>query len=309
MIASSQTTSSTADPAHTLRVAIIVLTWNGKALTLDCLESLVALDHMNTDIIVVDNASADGTPQAIEQRYGDRITVIVNEQNLGYSQGNNVGITHALDTGAGYILLLNNDTIVDRALVDNLLYAFATHARTGIAGPKIYFASPPDQIWFAGGEVSLAKGTARHIGIRHRDVGQFDSMREVDYVSGCALIAKREVFQTIGLLDPSYRAYFEDTDFCMRARRHGFEIRYVPAAKVWHRVSSSVGGQLSWRKMSQKFKSTLRFFARYSSLHHWLTIPLFFAFDVVRIVALVLRGRIRNVTDVENASGSGGDQP
>lgn len=286
------------------KVAIIVLTWNGKALTLACLESLMALDYAHAEVLVVDNASTDGTVEAIEAAYPNRFVIIRNKDNVGFSRGNNTGIRQALDRGADYVLLLNNDTVVDPLLVTSLIKPFAGDDRIGITGPKIYYASPPDQIWFAGGEISYAKGTARHIGIRERDVGQFDSMRDVDYISGCALMAARRVFDEIGFLDPSYGAYFEDTDFCVRARKRGFTIRYVPDGKVWHKISSSTGGQLSRRKIGMKLRSTLRFFGRYSSVHHWLTIPLFFALDVLRILMLVLGGRIRN-TNTENASPGG----
>ncbi len=274
-------------------VGIVVLTWNGKALTLSCLESVVRLSYANLAVIVVDNHSSDGTAEAIRTRYGDRLEIIVNEANLGFSRGNNIGIERALARGVEYVLLLNNDTVVDSALIASLLSVFRDHPRTGVVGPKIYYENPPDQIWYAGGRVSLARGITRHVGIRQKDVGQFDSVREVDYVTGCALMARREVFEKIGYLDPAYRAYFEDVDFCVRAKRAAYEIRYAPRGMVWHKISASTGGQVSWRKISQKFRSSLRFYGRYSAPHHWLVIPFFFIVDGVRIVALVLRGRIR----------------
>jgi hypothetical protein len=244
--------------------------------------------------MVVDNASQDGTVAAIRERYGDRVTVLENDANLGYAAGNNAGITRALAGGAEFILLLNNDTLVDPAFLDHLLAAMAASPEIGIAGPKTYYYDPPDRIWFAGGEVSLWRGTARHIGIRETDRGQYDTPRDVDYVSGCALLARREVFEKAGLLDTAYRAYFEDTDLCLRAARAGFRIRYVPAAKVWHRISASTGGQLSRRKVTRKLSSARRFFAAHARPWHWLTIPLFFALDVLRIGLLVLTGRIRD---------------
>jgi len=292
---------SPGEETATPRVGVVVLTWNSKVLTLDCLESLAGLSYTNADIIVVDNHSNDGSAEAIEEVYGPRVAVIRNDDNLGFSRGNNIGIQHALDRGAQFVLLLNNDTTVDPGLVDALLSVFTGHAPTGIVGPKIYYASPQDQIWYAGGEVLFARGAARHIGIRQRDVGQFDSVSSTDYVTGCALMARRDVFEKIGYLDPSYKAYFEDADFCMRAKQAGFDIRYTPSGKVWHKISSSTGGQLSRRKVSLKLQSTWRFFARYASPHHWLTIPVFFLFDVLRIVTLVALGRIRDTADADNA--------
>jgi len=275
------------------KVAIVILTWNGKELTLECLRSLDQLTTPNVEFIVADNASNDGTVDAIRSEWGDGVTIIENPSNLGFSKGNNVAIRHALDAGADYVLLLNNDTTVASDFVEHLLTPFADE-RVGITGPKIYYYSPADQIWFAGGEVHLSRGTAKHTGIRAKDRGQFDQQRQVDYVSGCALMAKRAVFERIGMLDPTYRAYFEDADFCMRARMAGYDIIYAPAARVWHKISASTGGQMSRQKIARKLKSSWKFFTRYARPYHWLTVPFFFAADVIRIVFLVTFGRIRN---------------
>jgi len=287
-------------------VAIVVLNWNGKQLTLDCVDSLLALEYDATSVIVVDNHSTDGTAEAVRSRYGERVILVENPRNLGFAAGNNVGIERALELGCEAIMLLNNDTIVSPSLLDALVPALFAADDIGIVGPKIYYAEPPDQIWFAGGEVHLARGTARHIGIRERDIGQFQTPRDIDYVTGCALLARRDVYERIGRLDDGYLAYYEDTDFCMRARRAGFRIRYVPEGTLWHRISASTGGQLGRRKISRKLKSTLRFLRRYASPRDWLTIPMFFTFDVIRIIMLALTGKIKDTGDIDQATrGSG----
>lgn len=255
---------------------------------------LVETTTPNVETVVVDNASNDGSADAVRTAFGGRVTVIVNDDNLGFASGNNVGIRYALEHGADFVLLLNNDTVVDAQLIDKMLRPFDERSGVGVTGPKIYFYNPNDQIWFAGGEVFLARGVSRHIGIRERDTGQFEDQRDVDYITGCALMASREVFESIGFLDPSYVAYYEDVDFCMRARRAGYRIVYVPGGKVWHKISASTGGQMSRRKINRKLKSTWKFFGRYARPWHWLTIPFFFLADVIRIVFLVLSGRIRN---------------
>jgi len=281
-------------PAPSPHIAVVVLAWNGRDLTLDCLRSLAAVKTGNLHILLVDNGSSDDTVGAVRALGDTRVSVLENGANLGYAAGNNAGIRQALSDGADYILLLNNDTLVDPLFVDELLAAMNTDAAVGIAAPKIYFSDPRDQIWFAGGEVHLWRGTARHTGIREMDRGQYDTPHDIDYASGCALFARRAVFERAGLLDPAYQAYFEDTDLCLRARNAGFRIRFVPTAHVWHRISASTGGQLSARKVRRKLASTRRFFCTHARPWHWLTIPLFFALDVVRIGLLVLAGRIRN---------------
>jgi GT2 family glycosyltransferase len=275
-------------------IAIIVLNWNGRDLTLDCLRSLEGVTTPNLRTVLVDNASADGTVEAVRRRYHDRVTIIQNADNLGFAAGNNVGIRQALADGADFILLLNNDTVVAEDFVDHLVKPMLDTPGIGITAPKIYYAEPEKQIWFAGGEISLWRGTAKHTGIRAMDAGQFDTAHDIDYASGCAFLARRAVFEKIGDLDPGYRAYFEDADFCLRARDAGFRIRYVPAAHVWHRISASTGGQLSRKKAGRKLASSRRFFRRHAKPYHWLTIPFFFVGDVIRIAGLVLAGRIRD---------------
>ncbi len=283
-------------------VAIVVLTWNGKSLTMACLESLARVDYTNARIILVDNGSTDGTVAEARAVYGDRIAIVENPSNLGFSRGNNEGIRRALEERADFVLLLNNDTVVDRAFLGALVDVMAGSRDIGIVGPKIYYATPPDRIWFAGGEVFMSRGTSRHIGIREKDKGQYDRLRDVDYITGCALMARREVFDAIGGLDPTFTAYYEDADFCVRARRKGFRAVYVPTARVWHKISSSTGGQLSRTKISKKLRSTIVFFGRYATWYNWLTIPFFFAADVVRIVFLVAAGRIRDSARTERTS-------
>jgi len=283
-------------------VAIVVLNWNGRNLTLDCLQSLDAVSTPGVRIFVVDNASSDGGVGAIRERYGSRVTIIENASNLGFAAGNNVGIRRALDEGVDFILLLNNDTVVAPDFLDHLLRPFLTMPALGITAPKIYYAEPADQIWFAGGEISMWRGVARHTGIREIDRGQYDTARDIDYATGCALLARRSVFEKIGDLDPGYRAYFEDADLCVRARAAGFRIRYVPESRVWHRISASTGGQLSRRKITRKLASARRFFGRHARPWHWTTIPFFFTLDVLRIGGLVLTGRIRNTNPHTPAS-------
>jgi len=275
-------------------IAIIVLNWNGRDLTLDCLRSLAAVTTPHVRIILVDNASTDGSADAVREHYGSRVTLIENAQNLGFAAGNNVGIRRALDDGADFILLLNNDTVVAPDFVEHLHKPMLSSPDIGITAPKIYYAEPKNQIWFAGGELSMWRGIARHTGIRETDRGQYDQERDIDYATGCAFLVRRAVLEKIGDLDPGYRAYFEDADFCVRARRAGFRIRYIPAAHVWHRISASTGGQLSRRKAGRKLASSRRFFGRYARPYHWVTIPFFFVLDVIRIGGLVLAGRIRD---------------
>ena len=253
-------------------VYIIILTWNGKDDTLECLRSLERQSYPIANVLVVDNASTDGTADAIRSDF-PKVDLIVNSVNLRYAGGNNVGIKHALERGAEYVLLLNNDTVVDREFLGHLVRVVEGNRRVGIVGPKIYYYNDRKRIWFAGGKIEWSMGWISHEGIREYDVGQYDTMKEVDYLTGCCMLVKREVIEAVGMLDESYHIYGEDVDWCIRASRAGYTLLYVPASKVWHKLSASTEGHLSWFKNWNKIKSQVRIMSRYARWYHWLTIP------------------------------------
>ena len=248
---------------------IIVLNWNGRQETLECLASLSHAVHPSVCILVVDNGSDDGSQEAIRREHPG-VTLLEMGSNLRFAGGNNAGIRYALEKGAEQIMLLNNDTTVDPAFLRAMSGTLQSSADAGIVAPKILYSADPGRLWYAGGEISFWTGTMRHRGIREPDDGRFDIPCETGYASGCCLLAKRSAVERIGLLDESYFMYSEDADWCMRARRAGFRIMYEPRARVWHKVSVSAGGHLSSFKLRNKFVSNLRFFSRYASWYHWL---------------------------------------
>ena len=253
-------------------VYLVVLTWNGKDDTLECLRSLQKVTYSNFKILVVDNASVDGTTEAILKEFPD-VEVVINKSNLRFAGGNNVGIQKALDQSAKYIMLLNNDTVVEKNFLNNLLDAAEKNSLIGIVGPKIFFHGDPRRIWYAGGKIEWWKGWISHIGVRQIDNGQYDIQSETDYITGCCLLVKSEVINRVGMLDENYFIYGEDADWCIRTARAGYTLLYVPTAVVWHKLSVSSGGHLSWFKNWNKLKSQLRLLARYARWYHWLTIP------------------------------------
>ena len=218
------------------RVSLVILNWNGLNDTLACLESLQKLDYDNFEIVVVDNGSRDGSPAAIRERF-PAVTLIENERNLGFAGGNNVGLRHALERDADYVLLLNNDTEVAPDFLRRMVAAAEADASVGVIGPTIYYFERPNLIWSAGGDIDRRRGQTRMVGLNTPDAGQFGSEpRPVDFVTGCALLAKRAVIEQVGLLDERFFAYFEEAEWCVRARRAGFRIIHVPEARVWHKI-------------------------------------------------------------------------
>lgn len=236
------------------RVAIIVLTYNGLSDTRECLRSLEKLDGERATVYVVDNGSTDGTADELAREFGNDIVLICNRTNLLYAGGNNVGIRRALEDGHARILLLNNDTTVAPDSLEQLVRA-SREIPEAILAPKIYYASHPHILWYAGGRANLRRARLAHRGIREKDAGQYDLTEPTDWATGCALFAPRVIFDKIGLLDERMGLYNEDVDFCLRAKESGFAVYYVPSAKVWHKVSAAVGGNFSRTKLVHKWHS------------------------------------------------------
>jgi GT2 family glycosyltransferase len=225
-------------------VVAVVLSWNRREDTLACLRSLAAADPA-PQVIVVDNASTDGTPEAV-RRVFPAMELIENPDNLGFAEGNDVGIRHALAHGADHVLVLNNDTEVDPGFLAPLLEEAARRPDAGALSPKILFAEPSDVIWFAGAEYEARSGyNGRHRGYREADDGRFDAVVETGRVCGAAMLVPREVLEKVGVFDPELFAYSEDTDWSLRAREAGYRHYVVPASRVWHKVSAASGGESS----------------------------------------------------------------
>ena len=216
-----------------LSTSVVILNYNGGEDVIECLESVRNIDYPSYEIIVVDNASTDNSVESIRKKFPE-VKIIQNETNLGFAEGNNVGIREA---NSHYVMLLNDDAVVGKNILKDLTAAIEERKNIGMAGPTILYYNDPDRIWFAGGRVNLfgylsnwGKGLAR---------GSCNSPRLVDFLSGCSVLIKKEVIDKIGLLDAEYFLYFEDVDFCFRAKKAGYECLYVPSPTVWHKVTAS----------------------------------------------------------------------
>ena len=224
---------------HSPSLGIVILNWNGAPDTLACLESLRRGSYRGARLIVVDNGSTDRSQEVL--RPIEDVELVEIPSNIGVAAALNRGVECALRHGCEFILAMNNDTVVDDKTVAVLMRAIESDGRIGIVAPKMYYYDEPRTIWCAGGRVNRWKGETSHIGMLEMDRGQFDELEDVDYVSGCALLARREVYEALGGYDTAYRVYFEDTDFCLRAQRAGWRVVAVPRANLWHKVSMTVG--------------------------------------------------------------------
>ena len=277
-------------------------------MTVRCLESISQSSKLKaqSEIVVVDNGSEDDSVRIINEFSGlmslkekksqpvnsltrnrSIIKLIQNKENLGYAEGNNVGIRYALDNGADYVCLLNNDTRVSEDFLSELVKVAESDKKIGVVGGKIYFEKgyefhkerykPADLgkvIWYAGGLIDWQNVYAGHRGVDEVDHGQYDLLAshasshpfgsepqvigsevaqtqggrrlarlgmETEYVNGCLMLVKREVLEKVGVFDPKFFMYLEDTDFCQRAKKAGFKIFYAPKALIWHLNAGSSG--------------------------------------------------------------------
>jgi GT2 family glycosyltransferase len=241
------------------KITIVVLHYINQKLTSNCLESIKKLNTKDLilQIIVVNNNPKENLKDL--KRKFKRFIFLDTGENLGFAEGNNVGIRKALDWGADYVFIVNNDTILDKNLVVQIFKVASLNNQIGIVAPKIYFAPGYEYhkmrykesergkvFWYTGGLIDWGNILTSHRGVDEVDKGQYDKQRETDFTSGCAMFVRQKVFKKIGLFDKRYFLYLEDVDFCQRARRTGFKVIYTPRARLWHAnaASSAVGGPL-----------------------------------------------------------------
>lgn len=242
------------------QVVVVVLNWCNEADTVACVESLL-LRHSEEEraqdrlqIVLVDNASPDGSGARLAERY-PQLPFIQTGANLGYAGGNNAGICWALEHGADWVLVLNNDTTCEPSMVGELLAAAERHPRAGALSPYIGLSADPATPWFAGGRLDYVRG----LGVHER----FDEERACTFLSGCCLMLRRSALDVVGAFDAAYWCYGEDVDLCLRLSRAGYDLWYVPSARMAHRAppvtAKPSAMQIRWRDRNRRRLARLHF--------------------------------------------------
>jgi GT2 family glycosyltransferase len=217
--------------------------------------------------------------------------IILAGSNLGYSGGNNLGIYHALSTGATHILILNNDTVLDKDCVARLLYACESKPGTVAIAPKSLWYSQSDIIYFAGGRIN-SFCIPYHVGLNQADGPIYSNGEYTEWITGCALFVTRDGFEKIGLFDDRYFLLFEDIDWSVRARYFGYYLRYAPDAILWHKGSVSFGGKGSAKYQYYYVRNGLLWLESYNTL---MRLP-FFWLPFLRS-AWGRADRLKNISD------------
>jgi len=214
-------------------VITVILNTNRREDTLACIDSLASSTYKNHKIMVLDNASTDGSVAAIQAAFPE-VQIVELTENLGYAGNNNVGIVEAVAQGADWIFVLNEDTILDPDCLTEMVRIGESNPKIGIVGPMVYHYDEPDVIQSAGGALSV-NWDSQHIAQNEPDHGQFPQPHLVDWISGCAIMVRTAVVDEVGPLDERFFYYWEETEWCLRTGRAGWQVMHVPAAKLWHK--------------------------------------------------------------------------
>jgi len=237
----------------------------------EAVASIVNSTHTNLKIILVDNASHDGSAAAIAGEFND-VVLIQNEKNLGYATGNNIGIDRAIELGCEYILFLNNDATVDPNMI-NLLYQHLLHNDKCVAvAPFIFYHHNPEVIWFGGGEVALWRGWIGHRYIRKTYKSNRYIPEKTAYLTGCTFLIRSKPIRDVNGFDPHFGLYSEDVDLSLRLIKRGFELWVLPNAHAYHQVSATAGGELSPFKAFYRGRSNALIVKRYARFWEWVTL-------------------------------------
>jgi len=267
------------------KVSIILLNYNGAEDTIACLQSLQKISYSNYNIVIVDNASPDGSMDKIKDYLQSQLLdytvysspdeamqspkpqlkfmLLQTGHNGGYGYGNNIGIKYALQHGADYVLILNNDTVVDPGFLKPMVQMCEDDESIGIVSGKIYFYDRPEVIWFNGGRFHPCTGKVEHVNFNEKNTGQ-NPPKENTFISGCMWLIPRKVFETVGLINEEYFMYVEDLEFCKRVLNAGYLLKFCEKSHIWHKDGAATKGEYSELSVFWRTKNMNSFIAKYT---------------------------------------------
>jgi GT2 family glycosyltransferase len=258
-------------------VFVIVLAWNHVEDTVECLDSLICSDYSPVHYMLVDNASTDNTMEVVRERF-PMVEIVHSTENLGVSGGYNLGMKRAIEQGADYLLIANNDIKVDPTMIRHLVDSLEKHPFAGMAMPKIYhYYGDQKRLWCTGGRWRKFPPMVKMTGYNVLDGPPYNEEKEIPFAPSCVLLLRRDAVKQVGYFDTDYFFYHDDWDYCVRYRKSGFTIRFVPQAFMWHKVS------ISTQKSDKPAKwwifygrSTVRYYQKHATRAAMLSFALWF---------------------------------
>ena len=268
-------------------VGVVILNHNGKELTETCIRSVLAADYPHLTIVVVDNASTDGSIAHLHTQF-PTIEIIANPENLGVTAGRNRGFQVASQLQVDYILSLDNDARIHPEAIRELIAVATPDPTIGVLGPKTYNDDGSHTLQCTGGQITYTQNVTNERGAGEIDRGQYDRIEAMDYFPGCTFMARRDLLEQLDFLDESFVGYgHEDTDFCTRAIQRGYRVVYVPKAIMWHGGSSTIGSYTPRKKYLEAVNS-IYYVRKYGGWGDRLKYAFFAGFGLV--YALVVQG-------------------
>lgn len=270
------------------KTAIIILNYNSSGQTIECVQSVKNITYPDYEIIVVDNNSKDDSVNLIKASYPD-ITLLKSIDNLGYASGNNLGMKYALDKGFEYICILNNDAAVDKEFLQPVINVLINHKEAAAAGPSICYYGQDDVIQAMGGNINLFTGLSslKFKDKKHSEIKE--SLYSVDYLGGACFVVKADILKKYGLIPENYFLFYEETEFFLNIKNHGYKLLSVRDSKVYHKVSGTIS---KYEGLSYFFlnRNRIIFVRRNAKLYH--KIIFFFYIIAETIGRMILRGEI-----------------
>jgi GT2 family glycosyltransferase len=223
------------------KVFVLILSYNGKRWLEECLPSVLAMDYPNFEIVVIDNGSSDGTEEYLQIKF-PQVEITRINQNIGYARGFDAGLEFAAARGAEFFLVMNNDTVIDRSALMSLVETAIFKDQAGFVTGKVYFYDHPDVLQTVGKLEDQILWNGNYIGWGEKDTGQYEVTTERVWIDDVYTLVNRKMYDEIGGYDPQFFLQCEEWDWQIRAKKKGWRIYYTPSAKLWHRVSATIGG-------------------------------------------------------------------
>ena len=259
-------------------IGIVTVLYNSETVLEDFFRTLDGQTCRNFVLYLVDNASKDNTVRRgmeLEKTVRFECKWLLQKENLGVAEGNNIGIEAALADGCGYVLLSNNDVVLQEDTIEKLMNGMRSMQAT-MAVPKIYYWDEPKKIWMAGGGFHWLQFSTYHRGEKKIDEGQYDNREFIQYAPTCFMLIDAEVFSRVGMMDSRYFVYYDDTDFVWRATKIGSEkLVYIPESVMWHKVSSCTGGEYSDFTIRYSQRNHIFFSMQYCHGFHFVLFVLY----------------------------------